>query len=182
MPVYGQLSRPRDWALPLHGHHRPSCLLQWGCPLRSRQEGPGEGPQVRQPHTSLHLLTTMLLIQRSTSINVYKLQLSCSLRSKDMHILLCSRHFCGSVGLGMISECIMYAVGTKGTHSLLLFQCPTFLFKALSLICKFFKQNYTAGLNADSRVALMGLKSDISLGCLSLVQGQVSLFIRYHAI
>lgn len=52
LPVNGQLSQPRDRALPLHGHNRASCLLQWGCALWSWQEGPGEGPQVRKPtHT-----------------------------------------------------------------------------------------------------------------------------------
>lgn len=49
VPVDGQLARPRDRALPLHRHDGPPRLLQRGCALRSRQEDPGEGPQVRQP-------------------------------------------------------------------------------------------------------------------------------------
>lgn len=58
----GQLSWPGDRALPLHRHHRPSCLLQWGRALRSWQESPGEGPQVRKPtHTPEPTLAKTLL-------------------------------------------------------------------------------------------------------------------------
>lgn len=49
VPVDGQLARPRDRALPLHRHDGPPRLLQRGCALRSWQEDPGEGPQVRRP-------------------------------------------------------------------------------------------------------------------------------------
>lgn len=63
----------------------------------------------------------------------------------------------------------MHAVGTKNSHPSALFQCPTFLFKALSLICKFFRRNYSVGLN----VAVMGLKSDISPCLLSLIEDKL---------
>lgn len=71
MPVDGQLARPRDRALPLHRHDRPPRLLQRGCTLKSWQEDPGEGPQVRQPR--IHITSTFSLQSRLSFLAVYLL-------------------------------------------------------------------------------------------------------------
>lgn len=88
-----------------------------------------KGRRSESQHTSPHLLISMPFIQRSTRINVHKLQLYRFLRSKDVHILQCPSPFYVSLGLRINSECIMYAVDTKSSHPFSLFPCPTFLLK-----------------------------------------------------
>lgn len=68
----------------------------------------------------------------------------------------------------------MYAVDTFSHYSPALLSS-----KALSLVCKFIK-NYCMGLNAEPRLAVTGLKSDLCPdGSSSLVQGRalIELFV-----